>query len=164
MSDEAAPDFELPNAGPGPDPCSLADLTAGSDFVVLYFQRAGDSVACRKQVTHVKKRYDSFRARDAVPAAILPEPRQTAAEWQARYDLPFPLLADESNDVAADYGQPVRLGFLSDVSDVFGRVPYVVVVDARRPEPRIVWTHKSKTAQNRPESRAILGAVDDYRE
>lgn len=158
-----APAFELPNAGPGPDPCSLADLAAGNDFVVFLFHRDYYCRPCREQAKRVGRRYDAFRVRDAVAASVLPEDREAGEIWQDRFDLPFPLLVDEGADVAADYGQPVRLGFLGDWSDYLGRLPAVVVVDVRGGEAEIVWTYKGNATFDRPETGEILDAIDEAR-
>lgn len=165
MSDQpVAPDFELPNVGPGPDPCSLAALTADNDFLVLYFQRDHLCTNCRKQVKDVKERFESFQSRDALPVSILPETRGKGEQWQEKYDLPYPLLVDPWTDTPQAYEQPVRFGFIGDVSDFLGRMPRVVVIDARGPEPRIVWTHSGRSTFDRPSSRDVLTAIDDHRD
>lgn len=162
MSEQAAaPEFELPNVGPGPDPCSLADLARDHDFVVLFFQRDYHCTNCRKQVSQVKDRYSSYRARGATPVSILPEPRERAQEWQDRYELPYPLLADPGTDVADAYGQTVRFGMLGEYSDFLGRMPKVVVLDTRG-DPRILWTHSGRSTFDRPSTRDILDAIDDH--
>lgn len=161
MSEQPAPEFELPNAGAGPDPCSLSELARAHDFVVLSFQRDHHCTNCRKQVNEVANHVTSFRARDAVPVSILPEPRERADQWQEWYDLPYPLLADPETEVADDYGQTVRFGFLGEYSDFLGRMPQIVVVDARD-DPRIAWTHSGRSTFDRPSTREVLEAIDDY--
>jgi peroxiredoxin Q/BCP len=160
----AAPEFELPNAGPGPDPCSLAALARDHEFAVLYFQRNRDCPHSRKQVKQVARRRESFAARDVRPVAILPDEREAAERWQNDFDLLYPLLADADASVADDYGQNVRFGFVGDVTPYFGRLPRVVVVDLRPTNPELVWTHSGGTADDRPSSREVLAAVDDARE
>jgi len=64
-----APSFELVNAGPGPDPCTLVDLAEGVDAVALYFQRDDHCVNCRSQVQAVADRSAAFRDRDAAVAS-----------------------------------------------------------------------------------------------
>ncbi|WP_245944418.1 redoxin domain-containing protein [Haloplanus salinus] len=58
----------------------------------------------------VADRIDDFRARDATPVSVLPEPVEGAEDWQERYDLPYPLLADSDAAVSDAYDQPVRFG------------------------------------------------------
>ena len=160
----AAPPFEAPNVGSGPDPCSLSALAREYDFLAVYFMRDHECPACRDQVRRTRDRLDGFRARDASPVAVLPHDRETAQGWQDEFELPFPLLADADSTVAADYDQPVRLAFASDWADVFGRIPKVSVVDARGPEPRITWTYTGKVVEDRPTTNEVLDAVDEARE
>ena len=164
MTDAPAPAFELGNAGPGPDPCSLSALADGGEFVVLYFQRDHECTDCRTQVRQTRDRYDGFRARDAVPAFVLPGPRDHAQGWHDEFELPFPVLADADGTVASAYGQPVRLAFASDWSDFFGRMPTVAVVDARGDDPVLAWTTAGKTVYDRPTTSDVLDAVDERRE
>lgn len=165
MSDSpVAPPFELPNAGPGPDPCPLRELARTAAFVVLFFQRDHRCTNCRRQVKQVRDRYDAFRARNAVAVSVLPEPRERAEAWQAEFDLPFPLLADPDAQVADAYDQTVRFGFVGDWSDFLGRMPRVVLVDARGDDPRTVWTHQGRSTWDRPATNEVVDAIDDRRE
>ena len=161
MSAQAPPAFELPNVGPGPDPCSLSELAAEHDFLVVFFQRDHHCTNCRKQVQGIKDRIESYRDRDAMPVSILPEPRERAQQWQDSYDLPYPLLADPETDVSDEYGQSVRFGVLGEYSDFLGRMPRVVVIDTRE-QSEVVWTHSGRSTFDRPEQDEILGAIDDH--
>ena len=98
-----AHDFSLPNVGPGPDPFSMSDIDDTVAFVVVMFQRDHLCTNCRNQVKTVSQRYDAFRARDAEVISIIPEPKNKVAEWQAEYDLPYPLLADPETAVGDQY-------------------------------------------------------------
>ncbi|MFC4405261.1 peroxiredoxin family protein [Haloarchaeobius iranensis] len=161
---ELAPDFELANVGPGPDPCSLGALAADNEFVVLLFQRDFYCTNCRKQVQAVKERYDEFEARDAVVASVLPEERDRAAEWQERYDLPYPLLADPDAIASDAYDQPVRFGILGKFSDFLGRMPEAVVVDTRGNEPTVAWSYAGSSTFDRPAIDDLLAELERLRE
>lgn len=67
---------------------------------------------------------------------IVSEPLDRVREWQDRYDLPYPLLADPDATAGAAYDQPVRFGRLGKLSDVLGRMPVVVIVDRRVDPPK----------------------------
>ena len=169
-------DFELPNAGTGPDPLSLADLagdpsdTVGrrrrkratephNDAVVLFFQRDSRCRSCRQQVRDVADRYGEFRDRDAVVVSVLPESKGTAEKWQKQYHLPFPLVADEEKTVAEQYGQPVRFGKLGTLLDLVGRMPQTVILDVRH-EPRLYAVHRGGSPGDRPSIDDVLAMVD----
>ncbi|MFC5367845.1 peroxiredoxin family protein [Salinirubrum litoreum] len=154
--------FELPNVGPGPDPFRLADVTA--DFLVLFFQRDYYCTNCRAQVQTLADRYDEFRDRGAEIASVLPESVEQTREWQQQYDLPYPLLADPDAAVGDQYDQPVRFGPLGKLSDFFGRMPEVVLLDLRGDRPEIAYSYRSKSTFDRPEVEDLLAELDDLRE
>lgn len=161
---QPAPEFELPNVGPGPDPCTLSALAAGESFVVLLFQHDRDCAECRSQAKRAGERFQALRARDAVAVSVLPGAREDAEEWQERFELPHPLLADPDASAGDDYGQPDRLGFLGEYLPVFGRLPAVAIVDARGPEPEIGWTYRGKSTWDHASMATVLDAIDDLRE
>ena len=93
MSIEAT-EFSLPNVGPGPDPVSLSALSADHDFALLLFQRDHYCTNCRQQVQTVAGRYDEFAERDTEVVSVVSKPPEKVRQWQASYDLPYPLVAD----------------------------------------------------------------------
>jgi peroxiredoxin Q/BCP len=155
-------DFSLQNVAAGPDPFSLSAVDA--DFVVLFFQRDHYCTNCRSQVQQVADRYEDFRERDAEVVSIVPEPAAKVREWQASYDLPYPLLSDPDAEVAAAYDQPVRFGILGRFSDFLGRMPEVVIVDRRGEEPTVPYVHQGRSTFDRPDVEEILTELDQLRE
>jgi peroxiredoxin Q/BCP len=155
-----APDFLLPNVGPGPDPFSISDIETDVTFVVVMFQRDHLCTNCRSQVKMVGERYDAFRARDAEVVSIIPEPKEKVAEWQAAYDLPYPLLADQDTTASDQYEQPVRFGVLGRFSDFLGRMPEIAVVDRRGSEATVAYIHKGRSTFDRPEVADLLAELD----
>jgi peroxiredoxin Q/BCP len=156
-------EFSLPNAAAGPDPFSLAGLPSDVRFVVLFFQRDHYCTNCRSQVRAIAERVDAFRTRGAEPVSVVPEPLDRVAEWQAEYDLPYPLLADSEASVADAYDQPVRFGLLGDFSDFLGRMPRVVVVDRSGTGPEVVYTYSGRSTFDRPEIDELLDVIDEGR-
>jgi len=158
-----AVDFELPNAASGPDPYRLTDRAADPelDAVVLLFQRDYHCGNCRKQVQAIDDRYDEFVERGAEVVSVLPESASRAASWQERYDLPYPLLADESKRVSDEYDQPTRFGALGSLHDLVGRMPEAVVLDVRSGEVRVRYVHQGSGPSDRPSIDDLLAVVDD---
>ena len=150
--------FVLPNVGPGPDPLSPAEIEA--DFAVLLLHRDFYCSECRQQVRRVKKQYDEFEARDAEVVSVLPEDRETAAEWQKQYHLPFPVVADPDTELGDRYEQPTRFGLLGKLHDVIGRMPAVVLLDLRFSDPIETYAHRGDSRTDRPRIDAILDAID----
>jgi peroxiredoxin/ribosomal protein S18 acetylase RimI-like enzyme len=150
--------FVLPNVGPGPDPLSLWELEA--DFAALLLHRDFYCSECRQQVRRAKKRYDEFEARDAEVVSVLPEDRETAAEWQKQYHLPFPVVADPDTELGDRYDQPTRFGLLGKLHDVIGRMPAVILLDLRWSEPIETYAHRGDSRTDRPRIDEILDAID----
>jgi peroxiredoxin Q/BCP len=159
-----APEFSLPNVAAGPDPFSLASLPEDVAFVVLALQRDHYCTNCREQVQTLAGRYDEFRQRDAELVSVVPEPVERVAEWQQRYDLPFPLLADPDAEVGEAYDQPVRFGVLGGLSDFLGRMPEAAIVDRRPDPPELAFVHRGSSTFDRPTADELLAALDDLRE
>lgn len=159
-----APDFSLPNAGRGADPFSLSGLPEDVRFVVLFFQRDYYCTNCRSQVRDLTDRVEEFRERDAEVVSIVPEPIDRVEDWQSRYGLPYPLLADPDAKVGEAYDQPVRFGVLGSVSDLLGRMPEVAIVDRRGGDPEIAYVHRGRSTFDRPEIDELLATLDELRE
>lgn len=156
----SVPDVELTNVGVGPDPFSLSALPDDVEFVVLFLQRDHYCTNCRKQVRTLADRIDAFHERNAEVVSVVPEPAERVAEWQDRYDLPYPLLADPDASAGDAYDQPVRFGVLGRFSDFLGRMPEVVIVDRRGAEPEVGYVHRGSSTFDRPDVDELLAELD----
>ncbi|MHC3438652.1 peroxiredoxin family protein [Natrialbaceae archaeon A-gly3] len=157
-------DFELPNAATGPDPFRLREYAADPDrdAIVLLFQRDFHCPKCREQVQAVASRYDEFVARRADAVSILPEPLERAQQWDDQYDLPFPLLADESKTTGEQYDQPTRFGAVGSLHDMVGRMPEAVLIDATGEQPAIDYVHRGRMPADRPTVDDLLERIDEF--
>ena len=155
------PDLELPNAGAGPDPLSLAAFAADHEASVLLFQRDYHCGNCKAQLKDVAERYDEFTERSVAVVSILPEPKARARDWQDSFDLPFPLLADPDAAVGEQYDQPTRFGVLGELHDLVGRMPQTVVLDTRDDALDAHSIHVGDSPSDRPSIDAMLGELDD---
>ena len=153
-------DFSLPNVATGPDPFSISTLPAGLDFVVLFFQRDHYCTNCRKQVQAIAEQIDDFHDQDAEPVSIVPEPIERVEEWQSKYDLPYPLLADPAAETGDAYDQPVRFGILGRFRDFFGRMPAVVILDRRSSPVEIGYSYKGSSTFDRPDIETLLTELE----
>jgi peroxiredoxin Q/BCP len=141
----------------------LSDLPAEIDFVVCCFQRDHYCTNCRSQVQDLAEHVEAFRDRDAEVVSIVPEPLERVEQWQAEYDLPYPLLADPETTVCSAYDQPVRFGILGKLSDFFGRMPAVVIVDCRGETQTIAYAYQGSSTFDRPEIATLLEELDEQR-
>ncbi|WP_226482188.1 redoxin domain-containing protein [Natrinema amylolyticum] len=175
---ETVLEVPLPNVGPGPDPLTLADLTApvapadpttadvaapAYEAIVLLLHRDHHAGQCRRQVRAVADRYDEFRERGCAVVSVVPEPRERVREWQDRYDLPYPICADPDAILGDAFDQPVRLGALGRRFDLVGRMPAAIVLDVRDADTddlTVAAADRGRTIFDRPEIDALLARAD----
>lgn len=151
-------DAELRNVGPGPD--RLAPTAVEADFAVVVCHRDFYCSNCRRQARRLGERYDEFRARDAEVVAVLPDGVGDARDWQSKYDLQYPVLADPDAVVGDALDQPVRFGLLGRLHDVVGRMPAAAVVDLRGSVPTVVYVHRGSYPADRPDADELLSELD----
>lgn len=97
---EDAPDFELP-AHDGTS-LSLGDFRGRK--VVLYFYPKDDTPGCTKEACQFQERAPRFEELDSVVLGVSPDSVESHRSFREKYDLQFPLLADEDHEVAEAYG------------------------------------------------------------
>jgi peroxiredoxin Q/BCP len=97
---EHAPDFTL-STDEGGD-ITLSKLRGKK--VVLYFYPKDDTPGCTIQACDFRDAAPSFEGVDAVVLGVSADSVASHRTFRAKYDLNFPLLADESHEVAEAYG------------------------------------------------------------
>ena len=95
-----APDFTM-QADDGTT-VRLADLRGKK--VVLYFYPKDDTPGCTTQACELRDRIQEFRAHGAVVLGVSPDSVESHKKFKEKYNLNFPLLADEGHSVAEAYG------------------------------------------------------------
>ncbi len=94
-----APAFELPD-----DTNTLRKL---SDFrgrnVVLYFYPADDTPGCTKEACNFRDDYSAYEKAGVVVLGVSPDDVASHAKFKKKFQLPFPLLADEGHKVCDLY-------------------------------------------------------------
>lgn len=95
-----APEFELLD-----DRNTLRRL---SDFrgkyVVLYFYPKDDTPGCTKEACNFRDDYSAYEKAGVTILGVSPDAPRSHAAFKARFQLPFPLLADEGHKVCDLYG------------------------------------------------------------
>jgi len=95
-----APPFALPN-GDG-DTVTLSELQGRK--VVLYFYPEDDTPGCTTQACDLRDSWQAIQEAGAVVLGVSPDGPASHARFAQKFQLPFPLLADEDHAVAEAYG------------------------------------------------------------
>jgi len=84
------------------DTVALKDLKGSR--VVLYFYPKDDTPGCTTQACGIRDGWNQVQALDVKLFGISPDSPESHAKFRAKFDLPYPLLADEGHLVAEQYG------------------------------------------------------------
>jgi peroxiredoxin Q/BCP len=95
-----APAFSLPSDDGGT--VALKDLKGKK--VVLYFYPKDDTSGCTAQACEFRDSWAAVKRKGAVVLGVSPDGVKSHGKFRQKYDLPFPLLADEDHAVAEAYG------------------------------------------------------------
>jgi len=95
-----APDFEL--FDDTNTPRKLSDYRGRN--VVLYFYPADDTPGCTKEACNFRDDYSAYENADVVILGVSPDDVASHAKFKKKFQLPFPLLADEGHKVCDLYG------------------------------------------------------------
>ena len=98
---DKAPAFRLP-ALPDGKPVALADFRGRN--VVLYFYPRDMTPGCTTEACDFRDIHPTFARAGAVVLGISTDSVASHQKFAEKYDLPFPLLADEDHAVAEKYG------------------------------------------------------------
>lgn len=129
---DRAPDFSL-QTDDG-ETVTRGDLLAAGPFV-LYFYPADFTPVCTRQACMFRDVYPDLVAAGVRVVGVSPNGTDSHAQFKARHELPFPLLADKGKDMAEAYGArgPMGMGIrrISYFIDREGVIADAVTADLR---------------------------------
>jgi peroxiredoxin Q/BCP len=97
---QPAPDFTLDDDSGAP--VHLADLRGTR--VVLYFYPKDDTPGCTRQACAIRDGWGDLEATGARLFGVSPDDVASHAAFRAKFQLPFPLLADTDRSLLEAYG------------------------------------------------------------
>jgi peroxiredoxin Q/BCP len=101
---DPAPLFTAPIAGDGygeEDTLTLADLRG--ERVVLVFYPKDDTPGCTKQACALRDNWDTVKSKARIFGVSI-DPVKKHRKFIAKYELPYPLIADEDQRIVNAYG------------------------------------------------------------
>lgn len=97
---DTAPAFDLPS-----DEGSRVRLSGlKGKKVVLFFYPKDNTSGCTTEACEFRDELHRFEAENVAVLGVSPDPVASHGKFKAKYDLNFPLLADEDHAVADAYG------------------------------------------------------------
>ena len=97
---DPAPDFTLP----ADDGSTVTLSKLRGKKVLIYFYPKDDTPGCTTQACDLRDRMPDLKADGAVVLGISPDSVKSHVKFKQKFDLNFPLLADEDHKVAEAYG------------------------------------------------------------
>jgi peroxiredoxin Q/BCP len=95
-----APDFKaMSDAGKS---VSLKDFRGRK--IILYFYPKDDTPGCTREACDFRDAIGRFQNKDVVVLGVSPDSIESHKKFKSKFDLPFPLLADEDHKIAEAYG------------------------------------------------------------
>ena len=104
--------------------------------VVLYFYPKDDTPGCTKEACGFRDRYEQFEKQGAVVLGVSPDPVKAHDKFAAKFNLPFPLLADTEHRIAEAYGVWGEKQFMGRKYLGVHRVTFLIGGDGRI---RVIW-------------------------
>ena len=108
---------------------SLKDLKGKR--VVLYFYPKDDTSGCTVEACEFRDRWKDVRKTGAVVLGVSPDSIGSHQKFRTKFDLPFPLLADEGHKVAEAYGAWGEKSMYGRTYEGILRTTFVIGKDGR---------------------------------
>lgn len=143
-----APDFTL--VDDSGTPRSLSDYRGQT--VVLYFYPKDDTPGCTTEACNFRDDYSAYQQAGVVILGISPDSPKSHAKFKAKFNLPFPLLADDEHRVCDLYGVWGRKKFMGREYDGVFRTTFLIGPDG-------VIVKVFENVKPADHSAEVLGAV-----
>ena len=147
---DVAPAFTSATSGGGK--ISLADFNGRQ--VILYFYPRDDTLGCTKEACAFRDHFADFKKQGAVVLGVSTDPVKAHDKFVEKFQLPFPLLADEAKKIVEAYGVWGQKSFMGRKYLGTHRVTFLIGPDGRIKK---IWP-EVKPAEHAAE---VLAALTD---
>ncbi len=96
-----APSFDLPAY---PEGRYKLSQFKGKQNVVLYFYPRDDTPGCTTEACGFRDQFGDFESAETIVLGVSTDTVASHQKFATKFSLPFPLLADETHEVAEKYG------------------------------------------------------------
>jgi peroxiredoxin Q/BCP len=149
-ADISAPDFELTDDTGTPR--KLSDYRGR--YVVLYFYPKDDTPGCTKEACNFRDDYSAYEQAGIAILGVSPDDAQSHAKFKKKFQLQFPLLADEGHKVCNLYGVWGPKKFMGREYEGVLRTTFLI-----NPDGKIVRVYENvRPAEHSAELLSKLGA------
>ena len=93
----------------------------GKQHVILYFYPKDDTPGCTREACSFRDHAEAFRRSDTVVLGVSVDSVASHRRFTDKFQLPFPLLADEQKTICRRYGTLGLLGFAQRATFVIGK-------------------------------------------
>lgn len=125
---DPAPDFVAPSQTGAT--VSLAQFR-GKQAVVLYFYPKDDTPGCTREACAFRDEWAALQKAGVVVLGVSTDPVKSHAKFAEKYQLPFPLLADEDRKIVTAYGVWGEKTFMGRKYQGTHRVTFLIGTDGR---------------------------------
>ena len=107
---------EIKLGAPAPDVAQKTDTgkelnlseTAASGYMLVYFYPKADTPGCTKQACSLRDAYEQLGDKGVKVIGVSADTVKAQADFKAKFNLPFTLLADKNKAVIKAFGVPVK--------------------------------------------------------
>jgi peroxiredoxin Q/BCP len=104
------------------------DALLGQRYV-MYFYPKDDTAGCTAQACSLRDNFERVTDAGIAVFGVSPDPVRSHQKFKAKYDLPYPLLADEGHAVADAYGVWVQKSYMGRSYEGVERSSFIIGPD-----------------------------------
>jgi peroxiredoxin Q/BCP len=94
--------------------------------LVIFFYPAADTPTCTTEACNLRDNYHTFLAKNYAVLGVSADTQKKQEKFKTRYNLPFPLLADEDKEVINAFGVWGPKKFMGRLFNGINRTTFVI--------------------------------------